>query len=289
MTGDPQTDTSALVSLLGLGLFVAILVWPAAPAASAGTAAGPVGPTVALDAAVPLLAEGGLQLESRAWRFEGAQGTAWIARVALPGGAQVRPSAEVRPFDELLPGDAGPWAAINGGFYEHGPMGLVVSDGQEHSPLSPRGGSGIFQWGPAAPAILHRSAWTPGPPQALQSIDRLVDAGRSLVKARDQARAAARSAVVLTGTELLLVALADGEGIETLPDGVQLHRTVARGLPLWAFAELLVQGLDAQTALNLDGAISTQMAVQAQGRRFHLRGEAGTINVLVIRPTTVQR
>lgn len=240
-----------------------------------------------------LLQDGDLVLDRQRWTFGEASGWAWRAWVPLPGAARVTHSDDVVPFSALVPADdAGPWAAVNGGFYERGPMGLVVSDGVERNAWSKRGGSGIFQWSAAAgPSIVHRSAWSPGPTQAVQSIDRLVDAGKSLVEQRPGARAAARTAVAIGRDRLWLIALADDASIEPLEgsadggvEGAQLHDTVVLGLPLWTFAEYLADHVGADTAVNMDGAISTQLAVAGAGRRFEIRGERGTINSVLIRP-----
>ena len=293
MTGDPLSDKAALSTLVGVGLLVTALLAPAAPAADTTTpAAAPppqaeAAPTLQVDPPVVLLQSQGLVLEQQAWRMGEAHGQAWRVHVPLPGRAQIRPSPEgVVAFSRLVPPDDGPWAAINGGFYERGPMGLVVSDGATVSPLSSRGGSGVFQWAPAGPSVVHRRDWSHGAPQAVQSIDRLVDAGASLVHRKDGARAAARSAVAIGGGQLWLVALADDDSINPLPGtaGAQFHDTVVLGLPLWAFADYLVDQVGASQALNLDGAISTQLVVQVPERRFELRGEYGTINAVVIRP-----
>lgn len=288
MTGDPSSDRAAGAALVGAALLLLALL-PGAPAVQPG-APGSVPPpasppSVAVDPPTTLLAAEGLVLEEQRWRYGEASGRAWRVRVPLPGRAQVVPSEAVVPFAALVPTDPGPWAAINGGFYERGPMGLVVSGGVERSPRSPRGGSGIFSWSAAGPSIGHRDAWAPGAPEALQSIDRLVDAGRSLVKRREEARAAARSAVAISDEALWLVALADEASVAPLPQGgVQLHDTVVLGLPLWAFADYLAQELGARTALNLDGAVSTQLQVSTPDGTWEVRGERGTINALVVRP-----
>lgn len=287
-----MADRAAGLAVGAALALVAVLCWPGSPAAQDGdpSEAGPDGPSAAapvLTAEPPsiLIQEEGLVLDEQRWRYGEAAGRAWRVRVPLPGRASIAPSEDVVPFSELLPTDQGPWAAVNGGFYERGPMGLVVSGGVEHNPLSARGGSGVFQWTPAGPRIVHRTAWTPGAPEAVQSIDRLVDAGRSLVKARPDARSAARSAVAISADALWLVVLADDASIHELPGvGVQLEDTVVLGLPLWTFAEYLVQELGAQTALNLDGAISTQLAVSTSTGGYAVRGERGTINAVVVRP-----
>ncbi|NOY26600.1 MAG: phosphodiester glycosidase family protein [Oligoflexia bacterium] len=297
MTGDRDADASTLGVLGAVSLLVMALLWPAVPAAepSAEPAAGPAPVLAELEVDPPrvLWEDHGLVLEQQAWRLGQDSGQAWRVHVARPGVAQVRAASGVTPFAELVPTDPGPWAAINGGFYEFGPMGLVVSDGEVRKPLSVRGGSGVFAWSKElGPSIVHRSAYVPGATQAVQSIDRLVDQGRRLVKRREGARAAARSAVAISKDGLWLVALADDDSIVPLVsdtggpkvEGAQLRATVARGLPLWAFADYLRTAVGAQTALNLDGAISTQLTVVGAEHRFEIRGERGTINAVVIRP-----
>lgn len=295
MTDDPLADRAALLTLVALGLLVLANclpgLWPTGGSAPGSAEAAPDeqaadGEELArLGEPRLLLAEGGLVLESFDWRWEEQRGTLFRARVPRTGRAEVRPSAEVRPFGELLPADAGPWAAINGGFYEVGAMGLVVAGGVQHTALSPRGGSGVFLFGPQGARIVHRDRWAPGEPEALQSIDRLVDEGRSLVKARPEAPRAARSAVVLDGEGMALVAAVAAESLREQGEGSwQIRGSSGRGLSLGAFAALLAGSLGAQQALNLDGAISTQLAVRAGDRRFELRGEAGTINALLLRP-----
>ena len=246
---------------------------------------------VAVQPPEPLFAEGGLQVERQRWTWGPAggaaarSGLAWRARVALPGLADVVPSATVAPFDGFLPQDAGPWAAINGGFYEDDTaMGLVVSDGVEQHPLGPRGGSGVFAFGPQGPVVVHRDAWVPGPREAVQSVDRLIDQGQVLVR-KLGGNAAARSAVVVGRDALWLVALAADQSLAVQEPGrVVLDDTVGEGLPLAAFAEYLLATTGAVSALNLDGAISTSFAAQAGGQSLRIMGERGTINAVVIRP-----
>ncbi len=282
MTGDPLSDRVVTVVLAALTLFVFVLCLPGAPAAPPSLTPRQ---TVQVQAPTVLLEEGGMVLDRQPWSWEGRSGTAWRARVPLSGSASVVPSSQVVPFASLLPAEPGPWAAINGGFYEAGAMGLVVASGVEHTALTPRGGSGVFQFGPQGASILHRDSWQAGAPEALQSIDRLVDQGRNLVKRREGAALAARSAVVVGTDALWLVALAEDDSVaEVEPGGARLRGTSGRGLPLWAFAAYLVEQCGAQEALNLDGAISTQLAARTSLGSFDLRGEAGTINALVLRP-----
>ncbi len=233
-----------------------------------------------------LLDADGVVLERRTWRFGESSGQAWLARVALPGRAEVMPAEDVAPFDTLLPADDGPWIAVNGAFYERGaPMGLVVSGGVEAAPLRPRGGSGVFEWSDAGPRVVHRDAWRAGAPQALQSVDRLMDGGRSLVRSRGDDRLSARSAIVVGRTHLWAVVLAANASVKRTDDGSRLDSTAGRGLPLWAFADFLAAQTEAESALNLDGGISTQIAVRAGGRTVRVRSRHGTINAVVLRPS----
>lgn len=248
-------------------------------------AAPPAEQTLALEAPRTLREEGGLRLEEQGWSWGEERGTAWRVSVPLPGRATVSPARSVVEFDALLPADAGPWAAINGGFYdpEGRAMGLVVSGGRERSAFVRGGGSGVFFVGPAGPAVVHRDAWKPGPAEALQSIDRLVDEGRSLVKRRE-GPLAARSAVAVGADRLWLLALAGEQSVVPLSDGARLDATAGNGLPLGVFAEWIVRSTGAITALNLDGAVSTQLAVRTSAGAFRVRGERGTINAIVLRP-----
>lgn len=232
---------------------------------------------------VIIAASDGLVLHQLGWQVADRSGIAWAARVSRDGRLTVTPSDDVRTLADLTTGETGTWAAINGGFYEDGPMGLVIRDGVERHPLTERGGSGVVQYDPMPVGVVHRDVWKPGAKQALQSIDRLVDAGTSLVKPREGAHLDARSAIVVTPEGVWVVVAVANESITPGSDGVMLVRTVGHGLALAEFADLLVTGLHAEQALNLDGAVSTQMVVSILPWRWGITGEHGTINGLVIR------
>ena len=258
-----------------------LLIFACAPGPSA---APPAASGVTLGPRALVLAESGLELHRGDWAAGGEKGAIWWVSVPRDAALRVVPSATVRPLADLIGAPSPPWAAINGGFYDSGAMGLVVSGGVEHSPISPKGGSGVLLFGPDPAQILHRDAWRPGATEALQSIDRLVDAGASLVKPRAGAHRDARSAVAITADRLWLVAAyAEQSGTPTA-DGVQLDDTIGEGLTLAELAELLVTGLGATQALNLDGAVSTQMIVTTSSARWALLGERGTINAVVVSP-----
>jgi len=242
-------------------------------------------PRVELQPATTLRSEGGLLLEQQPWTRGEVHGVAWRASVSLPGHPTISPSDGVVEFAALTPSEDGPWAAINGGFYDPGgkAMGLVVSGGVERSSLVRGGGSGVFLVGPTGPRVIHRDAWVPGPGEALQSIDRLIDDGKILVKKRD-GPLAARSAVAIGRGRLWLIALAEDDSVEALPDGARLRHTAGHGLSLGDFADYVLRTTGAVEALNLDGAVSTQLAARTAEGVYRVRGELGTINAVVIRP-----
>ena len=248
--------------------------------------------------AEPIWEAEGLELSRQPWRSPTGRGLVW--RVRLPrgeGSARVMSRDEVVDFEEFIAPDQGPRALINGGFYEpregdeagYRAMGLVRSSGQQAHDYVHRGGSGIFLvHAKRGASIVHRSEWDALKAErhitdALQSIDRLVDQGEVLVKAK-QGRLAARSAVALTPSSIWLVVAAEEASIHPFKLGVSLSATSFRGLSLYAFAAYLADALDATEALNLDGAVSTQLFVSAGARRFEVRGERGTINAIELRP-----
>jgi uncharacterized protein YigE (DUF2233 family) len=196
-------------------------------------------------------------------------------------------SEKPQAFDDFLPGDHGPWAAINGGFYDVDgtAMGLVISQGVTHSPFRRGGGSGILEVHPDGPRIIHHSSFQPGAVEAIQSIDRIVANGRVLVNTRPNARVAARSGVGISDRFLVLVLIADDRSI--LPRDrytVQLHDASSYGLPLWAFARYLQREVGVVDALNLDGSVSAHFATQIGDRKIRISGLRGTVNALLIRP-----
>jgi hypothetical protein len=237
----------------------------------------------------------GLRVERQRWEFGDVEGIAWRARVGLDADVDLSTSDDVVAFRRLLPTDPGPWAAINGGFYEavpdsdtYRPMGLVVSEGEEKSGLTRRGGSGVFYVDEDGPAVAHRDQFATAPSVALQSIDRIVSDGESVVSRRAGAKGAARSAVVVGDSHLwLVIAVADADVTET-STGARLSKS-GEGLPLWAFAEYVLATTDAHDALNLDGGVSTQLAVRDHDFILYVDGVRGTINALVARPTKPEK
>jgi len=230
-----------------------------------------------------VLAAPQVSLQELGWTHEGHKGRAWVARVPRGVLLQLVPAETPRPLPELAP-LAGNGVAINGGFY--GPdgkaLGLVRTEGSDRTPLSAQGGSGVLTWGPDLPIqVVHRDAWADQGPTALQSVDRLVDGGESLVKPREGAPRAARSAIGLTADAVLfVVSVGKGSIASENSDRVVLQRTSGQGQPLWVFAAWLAEELGVAQALNLDGAISTAMRVRVGDTLLDIVGEAGTVNAV---------
>lgn len=243
-----------------------------------------------------LLEEGGVVLERQLWKFGDFDGVAWRVRAPLETALRVLPSAKLRAVEDFsASAPRGAWAILNGGFYESWPdgeqpyraMGVVRSQGKEFSPYRHRGGSGVLFVQDGKPVILHRDAYKKRggdpPEQALQSIDRIISGGKPLVKKREGAKMAARSAVALTDSEVIFIALAARTSVREFDGGARLFKTSFLGLPLWAFADYVSASTGAVEALNMDGAVSTQMMVRLDGESFKLIGERGVINAVELR------
>ncbi len=210
--------------------------------------------------------------------------------------ARVLPSERPRPLSEIVAvaSPPEPFAAIDGGFYdtEGAPMGLVRSAGRDHHAVGERGGSGIFFWRDGRPHIVHRDAYEPGEDitDALQSVDRLVDSGRSLVSAAASNRRAARSAVAIDARgDLHLVVAFDERAVASQSEAlIQMGGDSTRTGPTIAqMAELLVRspedgGVGAREALGLDGGLSTSMVVKSDARALTILPYNATINALLV-------
>ena len=227
--------------------------------------------------------EGALRLWEGAWVEEGERGRWFLACVPVKSRVQVLPSDTVVRLDVLVSSLGGSWAAINGGFYDQAAMGLVVSGGRTLAPLTRNGGSGVLSWGPGPAQIQHRDRYGGGAQEALQSIDRLVDEGKVLVKTRADAHRDSRSGFSLSAEGMCLSVAAADSSLVATTSGYQLIRTAGEGLTLAGFARLLRE-LQAMYALTLDGAVSSQMIVKTATGRWEVRGERGTINAVVIHP-----
>jgi hypothetical protein len=227
---------------------------------------------------------GDLRVERDAWRDESGSFVAWRVRLPRDAAMTVGAAGTVVPFASLLPADNGPWVAINGGFYDMGaPMGLVVSGGSERAPLKHGGGSGVIAATPTGPVIVRRDDYVAGATDAVQSIDRLVDDGKNLVH-DPGGRRAARSFVAVTDDSTWVVAIVDSSSLGYDGENVDLVDTADRGPTLWEAARYAIDELHAAQAINLDGAVSTQLAVADGDYRLEIHGERGTVNAPTFRP-----
>lgn len=269
-------------AIIGRALLAALALSPSvAPGSEASE------PALRVQPIKQLAAHQGVVVERQRWLLGSASGWVWRAHIALPGQLRVAAARTVRPLEAFLPDDSGPWVAINGGFYDVDgtPMGLVVSNGQVASSYRLGGGSGILELRGGQLQIVHRSEYQPGARQALQSIDRIVADGRSLVTRRSAARSAARSVVALSDHSLwFLLVTGDGDHLPAGSGRAILHSAASRGLPLWAVADYILLATDARDALNLDGSVSAQLAAKVGTFELHLQGIRGTINALLMRP-----
>ncbi len=244
-------------------------------------------------APVVLLEAEGLVVDTQLWRTETSSGRAWRARSAR---AEVVARDDLGGLEVFEPEPDGPWAIVNGGFYEsdpdgdYRPMGVVIADGRSLSPYRRRGGSGVLSVDAKGKAsLVHRPDWpkvakTSPPRHALQSIDRVVVGGESVVSAGKDARGAARSAVAIGDDSVwLVISAADSSTSETGTSSWRLSGT-SHGMTLWEWSRFLIETTGAPHALNLDGGVSTQLIAHADGARVEVRGERGTLNAVVVRP-----
>lgn len=238
----------------------------------------PLDPTLLRGSQV-LADSGAARLVQHDWQVDDRRGWAWVVHLPADAKLTVHPSDGVQRLahfppvrdDEVL---------VNGGFYDDEAMGLVVHGGVVHAPLTDVGGSGVLQSSAGGGiTIVHRTAWSPGPSEALQSIDRLVDEGVSLVKRREGVPETSRVAIGRDATGIVAVVAAGEQSTIRKPGRMELGASEHEGLPLWAFADLLVE-LGVRQAVNLDGGISTEANVVVDGRRFVVTGGIGTINAV---------
>lgn len=215
-----------------------------------------------------------------------------------PGAHRVRVVPSERPdsLDAIVAavGAPQPFAAIDGGFYDlrGAPMGLVRAGGRDASPLTERGGSGVLVVEDGRARIVHREAYAPSEAltDALQSIDRIVSEGRSLVSDQASQRRAARSAVALDASgRLHLVVAFDRRavGLEEEARIVLDRESGTTGPTLGELAELLVRspeegGVGAVEALGLDGGFSTSLTVKSATRSLRIEPYRATINAVLV-------
>jgi Phosphodiester glycosidase len=162
------------------------------------------------------------------------------------------------------------YLVVNGGFFDENaqPLGLVVGDGKQTSPLR-KVDQGVFLISMGKPMILHSRDPLPEPlDTAVQSGPRLVVDGRALQLKPQISR---RSSICLPG------------------DGTVLVVVIPRPVSLSDLARSLVRqatdgGLGCWSALNLDGGPSTQLSVATPGFNLEVDGGWGVPNGLAVLP-----
>lgn len=221
------------------------------------------------------------------WRIGQEFGFGWHVIVTDTARLAVVGAARTREFDELLQEAAWPvLAAINGGFFDENdaPLDLIRASGREVHRLRRDGGSGVFTVSKGRADIVHRSERTDGAEHALQSIDRLILDGRSLIKASPGASGAraARSAVAITAEGVELVVVAHGESLRRGANRADVRFASGFGLTLGELADYLLAASSADKALNLDGGPSVQLRVKLGAHELVLDGGGPTASAIVV-------
>jgi hypothetical protein len=220
---------------------------------------------------------------------------AWSGRLIVatfaPRARTIRvvPSEGPRPLDAIVGpiGSPQPFAAIDGGFYdlEGAPMGLVRTGGEDVARLREGGGSGVF-FVDDAPHIVHRDAYRPTRAirEAVQSIDRLVADGASLVSPNASDRRAARSAIAISADGALHLVVAFDQRAIALEEDARIvldEDSGTTGPTLGEMAALLIS-IGARDALGLDGGLSTSLTVKSAEHALRVEAFRATINAILV-------
>jgi hypothetical protein len=241
--------------------------------------------------------DGPLTFSMRRVRSSGWSGRVVVASFA-PRDRRIRvvPSDHPQPLDAIV-GPVGarqPYAAIDGGFYDTDgePMGLVRTGARDVHALAPNGGSGVLVIDGGAPRIVAQSEYREASSitDALQSIDRIVVDGRSVVSPNASQRRAARSAVAIDGDGTLHLMIAfDDRAIEHEEEAlIELGaESTGTGPTLAEMAEIAMAppdegGVSARDALGMDGGFSTSLTVKSDTRAMRILAYRATINAVLV-------
>jgi hypothetical protein len=213
----------------------------------------------------------------RSWRLEGEDGPSPDGHVFRADPRVVHMTVlDARRSDRAvarvatLRDEAQAYLVVNGGFFDEKaqPLGLVVGDGKQTSPLR-KVDQGVFLISMGKPVIQHTRDPLPSPIDAgLQSGPRLVVDGRALQLKPQVSR---RTSVCLPGDGTVMLVL--------FPTPVSLS-DLARNLVRSASDG----GLGCWTALNLDGGPSTQLSLATPSLSLEIEGGWGVPNGLAILP-----
>jgi Phosphodiester glycosidase len=172
----------------------------------------------------------------------------------------------------VLREESNAYIVVNGGFFDEKarPLGLVVGDGRETSPLR-KVDQGLFLISSGKPVIQHARDPLPSPIEAaLQSGPRLIVNGRAL---RLKPQASRRTSVCLPGDGTVMIVVFPAP-ISLSNLAQNLVRPAADG------------GLGCWSALNLDGGPSTQLSVATAALNLEIEGGWGVPNGLAVLPKT---
>jgi len=175
-------------------------------------------------------------------------------------------------------------ALINGGFYgfngenRETPLGLLISDGQQLSPIvnSWKSGGVIVQRNTDAEIVpISQKDKLGNPSQALQSKPLLIEKGLLAVKTNANDEPFNRSAIGLTDKGDIVVAAA--------------VRSDNQALTLYDFGRFLtllksVKGISIKVALNLDGATDSHLYIVSPAQHFGYVGSNYVPSALAIVP-----
>lgn len=180
-----------------------------------------------------------------------------------------RADRRVAPVNTLRE-EARAYVVVNGGFFDENtrPLGLVVSDGKETSPLR-KVDQGLFVISMGRPTIQHARDPLPAPiDTALQSGPRLVVDGRSLQLKPQVSR---RTSICLPGDGTVMIVV--------FPSPISLS-DLAQNMVLPPEKG----GLGCWSALNLDGGPSTQLSAATATLNLEVEGGWGVPNGLAVLP-----
>lgn len=213
----------------------------------------------------------------RPWAIRGANGNAAEGHAFRADPALVkitaldaRKNGRDMATAEALRTESAALLVVNGGFFDENsrPLGLVVGEGRERSPLR-LVDQGVFLIADGKPSIQHsRDALPLRIETALQCGPRLVVSGRPL---RLKPQISRRTSVCLPGDGTVVVVV--------FPTGISLS-SLARELA----ATPAKGGLGCWAALNLDGGPSTQLSVATPAMNLEVPGGWPVPNGLAVLP-----
>lgn len=171
---------------------------------------------------------------------------------------------------DALREESGAYLVVNGGFFDeqNRPLGLLVGDGRERSPLR-KVDQGVFFIAEGRPMIQHTRDPLPWPLEtAIQAGPRLVVDGRALQLKQQQSR---RTSICLPGDgNVIIVVFPAAVSLADLAEHL-VKPPASGGLGCWA-------------ALNLDGGPSTQASLSTPAMALEVHGGWPVPDALAVLP-----